>query len=355
MPADFRQDQEGFRRLRVLKTRAETNDAKSVVFEHPPGFRWRAGQHVGLRFDHLGSDVRRTYSISSAPSGTGSFRITVKRVKDGLVSNHVNDHVVAGDYIDVTPPFGGFCLDPDPQARRTYYFFGAGSGITPLYAMIRAVLDGEPHSAVRLAYGNTSNDKTIFRDGLSRHEESSDGKLTVRYVFSAPSWHTDLPCWRKGRIDADAVACFIDEHPPYAQDTRYYICGPGGMNDSVRAALMGLDVPEERIHSEHFGTKTPLDDSVSGTASRAEVLLNGEKFQVEVASGQTVLNAVRGAGAKPRYSCESGVCGACRARLLDGKVHHRAHMALSDAEIASGQVLTCQALPTTPEIRVEYA
>ena len=351
-------DAGGFHRLRVLDTRAETRQAATVLFDIPPPlqevFRWRSGQHITLRLDIGGTEVRRSYSISDTPEEGGALRITVKRVGNGLVSNHINDRISAGDEVDVMPPFGGFCLDPEPQGRRTCYFFGAGSGITPLYAMIRSLLSAEPHSTARLIYGNVNARTIIFRDDLARLEAESEGRLTVRHVLSAPGLLTSFPYWRRGRVDAAAIARFIEEHPPYAQDAQYYICGPGGMNAAVRAALKGLDVPDDRIHTESYGTLEPPDDSVAGVAVKATVWLNGKALRLEAPAGRTVLNAVRAVGGRPPYSCESGVCGACRARLHSGSVHMRARMALSDAEVARGAILTCQALPTTPHITVEY-
>ena len=347
-----------FHALRVAAVEAETANATSVRFDVPTAladaFRWRPGQHVTLRLTIDGREARRTYSISEAPLAGAALRVTVKRVPDGLVSNHVNDHVAAGDRIDVTPPFRGFRLDPDPRARRTYYFFGAGSGITPLFAMIRSVLAAEPHSVARLAYGNVNANSAIFREDLARLEEISEGRLSVRHVLSSPSWLSSFRYWRRGRVDAACVADFIEEHPPYAQDTQYYVCGPGSMNAAVRGALMALDVPDTRIHMENYGPVTPADDSVAGVAAEATVRLRGATFPVAVAAGQTVLNAVRAANETPPYSCESGVCGACRAKLRRGKVHLRARMALTDAEIADGAILTCQALPITPRLTVEY-
>ena len=351
-------DAGGFHRLRVLDTRAEIRQATTVLFDIPlplqEVFRWRAGQHITLRLDIGGVEVRRSYSISDTPEEGGALRITVKRVENGQASNYINDRISSGDEVDVMPPFGGFCLDPDPQGRRTCYFFGAGSGITPLYAMIRSVLSAEPHSAAHLLYGNVNAQAIIFRDDLARLEDEAEGRLTVRHILSAPGLLSSFPYWRRGRINAVAITRFIEEHPPYAQDAQYYICGPGGMNAAVRAALTGLDVPDDRIHTESYGMLEPPDDSVAGVAVEGTVWLNGKELRVEAPAGQTVLNAVRAAGGTPPYSCESGVCGACRARLHSGSVHMRARMALSDAEVARGTILTCQALSTTPHITVEY-
>lgn len=347
-----------FHRLRVLRTRAETEDATSLSFHVPPPlretFHWRAGQHVTLRFHLDGRERRRSYSISETPFAGGPLCVTVKRVPGGLVSNHINRNVVPGSSIDVMPPFGGFCLDPDPRARRTYYLFGAGSGITPLYSMLCSVLLAEPHSAVSLLYGNRDADAIIFGEDLARLERESGGRLTVRHVLSSPSRSLSVRPWRLGRISARGVAEFIEEHPPYAQDTRHYICGPGDMNLVVRAALLGMDVPAERIHTENYGPALPPDDSVPGVAAALEARLDGELLSVPAAEGQTILDAMRATGAAPPYSCESGVCGACRARLRDGSVHLRARMALTDAEMERGAILTCQALPTSSKVTVEY-
>ena len=250
--------------------------------------------------------------------------------------------------MDVMPPFGGFCLDPDPRSRRTYYFFGAGSGITPLYAMIRSVLAAEPHSAALLAYGNSNPESIIFRDAPARLEEVSGRRLRVRHILSTPPRRSQIRHRRRGRMDAPAVAAFIDQYPPYAQDTRYYVCGPGGMSGAVRADLLGIDVPAECIHMESYGPPTPPDDSARGMASALTVQLGGEEPLVTATEGQTILNAVRAAGASPPYSCESAVCGACRAHLRDGSVHLRARMALADAEMARDVILTCHALPNHP-------
>ena len=347
-----------FHRLRVLDTRAETKDATSVSFHVPPPlretFRWRPGQHLTLRFHLEGLETRRPYTISESPFVGGPLRVTVKRIRGGLVSDHVNRIVAPGDVIEVMPPFGGFHLDPDARRRRTLYLFGAGSGITPLYSMLRSVLVAEPHSAVHLLYGNRDADAVIFGEDLSRLAESSTGRLTVRHVLSSPSRNSSFTHWRRGRINAEMVAEFIEAHPPYAQDTGYYVCGPGDMNAVVGAALLGMDVPEKRIRTENFLPVTPPDDSVPGVEAAITVRLGGETRSAPAASGQTILAAVRASGGMAPYSCESGVCGACRARLLAGSVHLRARMALTNAEVARGVILTCQALPTAPQVTVEY-
>ena len=355
-----------FHPLAVRDARVEIGGlAKTIVFEVPrrlrETFAWRAGQHVSLRFLIEGREARRSYSVSSSPVSGDPLQITVKRVKDGLVSNHVNDAVEAGAVVDVMPPFGGFRLDPGRTLRRTHYFFGAGSGITPLNAMLRAVLDAEPWSVAHLLYGNRNADTILFREQLSDRAGAHPGRLTVRHVLSKPSASPGFDPWRKGVIDEAAVAALIAEEPPYAQDAQYYICGPGDMNRAVDAALRGMDAPPERIHMESYGGGAPKDGGAGGVASRAEgvasraaVTLGGRTRIVPVGRAQTVLEAVRATGLEPPFSCEAGACGACRAKLTGGTVRMRARMALDDAEIEAGAVLTCQSLATSEEVALSY-
>lgn len=348
-----------FHSLRVAATRDEIGGAAtSVMFDVPrelvDTFRWRPGQHVTLRFTLDGTELRRSYSISSSPLSGEPLRITVKRVDGGVVSNHIADTITAGDMIEVMPPFGGFRLDPQSVLRRTHYFFGAGSGITPLFSMLYSVLIAEPHSVAHLVFGNRSADTTLFADELANLTKLYPDRLNVVHVLSNPSiWSGSSP-WRTGIIDAATVAAAIDEMPPYAQDTQYYICGPGDMNQTVKSALMRLDVPAGRIHMESYGGAVAVDDTVTGIAARAHVALDGDSHVVAVAEGQTLLEAIRAANLNPPFSCQSGVCGACRARLKTGTVHMRAHMALDDAAIVDGAILTCQAVATSPEISLAF-
>lgn len=347
-----------FHSLEVAEVRSETNAAVTVMFKVPDrlkhAYRWRPGQHVTLRLKIDGEDVRRPYSISVSPFSGDPLRITVTRVQGGLVSNHINDAVAAGDRIDVMTPFGGFWLDPGQTRRRTHYFFGAGSGITPLFSMLQSVLLAEPHSTAHLIYGNTDADAIIFREALDSLVEDHGGRLTVSHVLSKPSMWSWFTPWRTGIVDGAAVHAFTDANPPYAQDAQYYICGPGGMNRAVTDALMNLDVPSGRIHSERFGAPDVSDMSVEGVSADATIRIDGSTEVLQVARGETILKAARRAGLEPPYSCEAGVCGACRARLTAGSAHMRTCAALDENEIDAGYILTCQAVPTSERIEIDY-
>jgi len=343
--------------LNVAEIRPEIKGkATSVIFDLPADlaetFSWQAGQHVTLRFHLNNTEQRRSYTISNPPGAP--LRITVKRVAGGLVSNHIGDHLKPGDTVDVMPPFGQYSLTPDPLKRRTHYFFGAGSGITPLFAMINAVLKEEPDSVAHLIYGNADGENIIFAEELDKLASDHATRFTLRHVLSAPSlWSWTSP-WRKGRVDAEAIKVAVTETPPVAQDVQYWICGPGAMNTDVSNALMALDVPANRIHMESFGGATVTASSVTGIAANAQVELGGATYEVPVAADQTLLNAILSAGLTPPFSCQSGVCGACKARLTKGQVHMHARMALEDSDVTRGDILSCQSLATSDELSISF-
>ena len=356
---DGRRVKRDFHPLAVRDTRVAIGGlAKTIIFDVPRALRetfmWQAGQHVSLRFLIGGDEARRNYSVSSSPVSGDPLQITVKRVKEGLVSNHINDTVETGALVDVMPPFGGFRLDPGGTLRRTHYFFAAGSGITPIHAMMRSVLEAEPWSVAYLLYGNRDADSILFRRHLADYAARWPGRLTVCHMLSKPAARSGFNHWRRGIIDKTAVETLIVEQPPYAQDAQYYVCGPGTMNQTVRTALMGMDVPAERIHMESYGGDADRDDSVEGISARVAVTLGGRTRTLAVGKAQTVLEAVRAAGMNPPFSCQSGVCSACRARLTAGSVHMRARMALEDREIESGAVLTCQSIATSDTVAITY-
>lgn len=346
-----------FQKLTVSEIRNEINgSATTVVFALPPSlsdrFRWTAGQHLTLRVMIGGVEHRRSYTISNPP-GT-PLRITVKRVHQGVISNFIGDTLKPGDTLEVMPPCGGFNLVPEHLARRTHYFFAAGSGITPLYAMISDLLDKEPHSQAHLIFGNSNAEQILLREELEALNTAYPQRFTLRHVLSAPSLLSWFSPWRSGRIDPTAIEAAIKETPPIAQDVQYWICGPGRMNNDVRDALMALDVPRNRIHMESFGGASNKTSDTRGIAATMQVTMGQTTTTVPVAEDQTLLDALRTAKVPPAYSCQSGVCGACRARLIRGNVHMNRHMALEDHEIEAGYILTCQSLAQTGTLDVKF-
>lgn len=354
-----------FHRLKIGEVREETGQTKSLVFDVPTDleetFRWLPGQHVTLRAEIGGEEVRRAYSIASSPLTGSPLRLAIKRVAEGVMSNHLNDTIAPGDELEVMAPRGSFYLKPEGKARRTHYFFAAGSGITPIFSMITSALLAEPNSAVNLLYGNRDNESIIFLDALERLQgrfgriPGESRGLSVVHTLSLPSRWSAFDAWT-GRIDEVAVARFLDRYPAEDTEAHYWICGPGGMNAMVRRVLTRHhDIPEEQVHLESFGAGgVDLDDSVEGVQSNLQVVINGDKQKVEVPKGKTLLEAMLDAGIDAPYSCQSGACSTCKAHLSSGNVHLRARLALDDSELEDGIIVTCQAVPTTKRVTVEF-
>ena len=350
-----------FHRLRIADLTRQTDDAMSVTFEVPASLReafvYQPGQHLTIKFMIDGTEARRSYSLNSCPQLQEPLQVTVKRIKGGLVSNYVNDRLRVGDELDVMPPTGQFAADIQPDNYRHHFLFAAGSGITPVLSILKAVLHAEKYSFVHLFYGNKNKSSILFRTELDALQEQFPDRFTLVHTLSEP--YSDGSWWwngRTGRIDQKAVAWFIDEHPPRAQTTEYFICGPGTMNTTVRETLLSLGVPQERVHIELFGGRVEAAQEDVQPVDRAHVCvtLDGKMIDATVPQGQTILDVLKANQHDPPYSCEAGVCSTCRAKLQRGTVHMRATFGLDEQDIGQGYILTCQALPTSPDLEISY-
>ena len=352
----------GFQALTVLEKKDEIEGACSLVLEKPAGFSYKAGQHLPLRFFIGGKEVRRTYTLSSSPVDR-HLQVTVKRVRGGLVSNYINDDVGVGDKIEARPPIGHIYVACQPTNYRTLYLLAAGSGITPMWSIARTVLECEPHSHVRLFYGNKSEDTIIFRQALDGLQAQYGQRFQVTHALSEPKIKSWSALWRsdligdayEGRVDVEGLEGFLDRFRPVSQTCAYYICGPGSMNRDLREALLRLQVPQEDIHIEYFKAPEEVDKTViRGIAAQAEIRLNGRSHQIDVPQGKTILQAALDAGLEAPYSCEAGICATCRAQLVRGDVEMPSAPALEKKEIKQGVILTCQSWAMSADLCVDY-
>ncbi|SDQ87959.1 ferredoxin--NADP reductase [Pseudovibrio sp. Tun.PSC04-5.I4] len=344
--------------LRVSEVTAETKQVKTLRFDMPEELRrefiWKPGQHITIELVKNGERLRRPFTISAAPNAESALQITVKPNPDGVVSKHLCSDVKPGGVLNVMPPFGGFALEPQSDHQRTLYFFAGGSGITPAMAMIEAALEHEQRSMLYLLYANRTADDIIFRAQIEKMLEEYPSQLLVKHILSKPSMWSMFSPWKSGRITSEVIQEYLAECKPAAQDAQYFICGPGSMNSDVRAALQNNDVPSDRIHAESFGGNEFEPTIIKSVRARLQLDYYGEAIELEVEEGQSIIAAVREAGLEPPYSCQSGICGACRAQLKSGNVQMQARMALEDVEIAKGAILTCQSYATTSELTVSF-
>jgi ferredoxin-NADP reductase len=337
--------------LRVKRIVQETRDTKSFVFDIPPeqrdDFAYDAGQFCTFHVGFGDEELFRCYSMSSSPHTDTDLTVTVKRVPGGRVSNWMNDAVAEGDVLAMTRPAGVFTLR---SRSAPIVAFSGGSGITPVISVIKSALATTDRS-VRLLYANRDTESVIFASDLESLELTSAGRLQVVH-------HLDV---ESGFVHSDTVTQFVGADV----DADFYVCGPAPFMDIVEDALALLHTPTDRVFIERFAfaaaarldeppaTPASGSDTDAGTES-VVIVLNRTEHTVRYQAGETFLETARRAGLRPPFSCESGSCATCMARVLDGEVTMRVNNALTPEEVTEGWVLTCQGLPASASVTVEY-
>jgi ring-1,2-phenylacetyl-CoA epoxidase subunit PaaE len=354
-----------FHDLRVRRIEPDTAEASIVSFEVPDDLRavfgFTQGQYLTLRTTIDGQDLRRSYSICAGVDD-GELRVGVRKVKGGVFSNWINEQLKPGDVISVMAPQGRFFVPIEPGARRHHVGIAGGSGITPILSIMKTVLAREPLSRFTLIYGNRMLRSTMFKEELEDLKNRYMTRLVLHHVFSDDP--TDAPL-NMGLINRDKVAEFLASVLPASNIDQVYICGPFQMNDEAEAALLAAGVPQGRIHIERFGVATPSGEAVGavvheakpGDAEKARIVIvrDGMRREIEFSKDQpSILDAASAAGMEVPFSCTSGVCGTCRAKLVEGKVRMERNFALDKAEVDDGFVLTCQAHPLTERVVLSF-
>jgi len=337
--------------LEVARVVDETADARSFVLRIPDAlrdtFRYKAGQFLTFRVIVDGRRLTRCYSLASSPDVDGEHKVTVKRIDDGRVSNWMNDSVKAGDALDVMRPAGLFCLEP---RSSKLVFFSGGSGITPCISLIKTALH-TTERPIKLVYANRDRDSIIFRDELDELARRHPGRFELVHRLDAD----------EGFADMDAIQAYIGDD----RGADFYICGPGPFMDTVEGTIHALGVDRHQIFIERFESPSDaIDDAhdpapVNVTADgelpqKVTVHLDGQSITFPVEEGKTILQMARAAGLDPPFACEEGYCGCCVATLKHGTVHMKTNDCLDARELEAHQVLTCQSLPTSKEVEVEY-
>ncbi|MFZ2172912.1 MAG: ferredoxin--NADP reductase [Rhodococcus sp. (in: high G+C Gram-positive bacteria)] len=333
-----------FQRATVTRIVKESADARTFVLApHGGPLSYRAGQFCTFRVHVDGEELFRSYSMSSAPETDGELMTTVKRVPGGKVSNWLLDNVVEGDEVELTRPAGTFCLRP---TEAPLLGFSGGSGITPILSLAKSTLAATDRP-VRLLCADRDGDSAIFDAVLSELVERYPGRLTVVRHFDD----------QRGLLDAAAVQDFVGTDG----DADIYLCGPEPFMAMVESALPGPG----KVFSERFGTAAPLGETAAEPAAASDaptaelegtvtIVLARKKTSVPRKAGETLLESARRAGLSPPFSCEAGNCATCIAKIVEGSATMRVNDALDEDEIADGYILTCQAVPDSVSIKVQY-
>jgi ring-1,2-phenylacetyl-CoA epoxidase subunit PaaE len=364
-----------FQRLEIVEVRRETPDAISVKLAVPEAlreaFRFKPGQHLTLRTTLAGEEQRRTYSICCGPDEP-HLRIAIKRVAEGRFSNWANDTLEASATIEVMPPTGRFVLPPSDGTPREIVAFAAGAGITPVLAMLKQALLREPETSFTLIYGNRTPPSILFREELEDLKDRFLGRFTLLNVLSHNE-ESNAPLF-EGRISGEKVRAFASTLFKPAEVAHVFLCGPGTMIKEARDALLALGMPREKIHFEFFApaggayradkapSPRPSPQGERGTGgvrgegggTEAVAVLDGVRHRFVVPKGGHVVDAALAAGIRVPYSCKGGMCCTCRARLVEGKAEMTTNYSLEPWEIERGFILTCQAVPTSERLVVDY-
>jgi ring-1,2-phenylacetyl-CoA epoxidase subunit PaaE len=342
--------------LRVAEVERLCADAVAVTFDVPSElhdtFRFRPGQALTIRRAQDGRDERRSYSIC-APRG-GPPRIGVREVAGGAVSGWLVHDLRPGDTVEVLPPSGSFALD---ETGGRHVLIAAGSGITPMMSIAATVL-ADPRSDVTLVYGNRRTDTVMFADELADLKDRYPDRFQLLHVLTREPREADL---LSGRLDAARLDTLIDGLIPVADVEHWWLCGPHPVVETARAALTARGVDPARVHRELFYVEdVPPDPSAhpdavpSGALAEVTVVLDGRATTLTLPMDEAILDAAQRVRADLPFACKGGVCGTCRARVVEGEVVMRRNFALEDDEVADGFVLTCQSVPTTERVTVDY-
>ena len=346
--------------LKVKNIVNETKEAISIYFEQPAKkIEYKSGQFLTLIVPVQGKEVRRAYSLCTSPFVDAELAVTVKRVDNGLMSNWLPDNLKSGSVVKVMEPMGQFTTEYKKEGKRHLIMFAGGSGITPMMSIIKSILTQEPDSVISLIYCNRDIDSIIFKDAFDKLQTTYEGRFHVIHVLdNAPmNWQG-----YSGLLNHDMLAKLVERIPDWGiEKTTYLMCGPEGMMKNVDSLLGERNIPKEKIFKESFVQGTIDKDQKKETASSAgevkpfEVTIryDGQEYKVVVPPNKAILETALDQGIDLPYSCQSGLCTACRGKCISGKVKLDEEEGLSQSERAEGYVLTCVGHPLTDDVVIE--
>ena len=352
-----------FHTLTIADVVEETAEARSIRFAVPEElretFRFRPGQHLTLKAEIGGEEIRRNYSLCVAPQD-GEVMVTVKRIAGGAFSNWANDKLRPGMDVEVMAPHGSFTWEFAEGAANHYVGFAGGSGITPIMSLLKTALLTEPGSRFTLLYGNRDSSSIIFLEALAALKNRFMDRLQVHHFLAEEAEEFELFNGMLDRAKCDEILESLVEPEEVAA---FFICGPGPMMDAAEAALAGKGVSKDRIHLERFTagrSSAAIEAQMQALTREAAgltmlVRLDGRKRRVPFdAAAGNILDSARASGLPAPFACKAGVCATCRARVVSGEVEMAARYGLTDEEVAAGYVLTCQSVPKGDGVELDY-
>ncbi|HAD35003.1 MAG TPA: hypothetical protein DCF44_11020 [Chitinophagaceae bacterium] len=345
----IKKSSDGLYLLTVSDIRKEANEAFTIEFVNVPSvFRdYSAGQHLTIKVNRHGEILYRTFSISSVPNAGNSLTLTIKKIKDGKVTNYLADSLRVGDTLEVTSPSGQFFINPEPAHQKHYVMIAGGSGITPIYSMIGAILKFEPKSKITLLYANRNSNSIIFKEKLEQWTKEFYTQLEVKHFLSEEENPKKAI---KGYITRISLEEMLKQYGKSKLD--FYLCGPEIMTNKLLDDLASLGVAKDKIHRELFLITTQTQESASQKAKVSAKVLS-KTYQFETQDGKTILQSGIEQNVPLPFSCQNGLCGICKMKCIQGRVIMKSNQVLTEQDLKDGYILTCQSLPQTPTIFIK--
>lgn len=340
-------------KLLVKNIVKETADAVSINFKNNSLFKkvkYKPGQFITLHFVIDETVHKRAYSFSSNPYTDKDLKVTVKRVDNGLVSNYVHDNLKVGDKISFDNPTGSFYVEPKKNINKQYVLFSGGSGITPMFSIIKSVLTQNSDANILLIYANNNTESIIFKDELDALEKEYPNNFRVEHIIS--SEEVAKPNYHKGLVTESLMNTIFEKHSIDYKEHKYMICGPLGYMDKIKEVLVKNNVQEENIKIEVFkAAKVAVADT--NATSKVTIKHKGEEHVLELKRNQPILQQAIAQKVNLPYSCRSGMCSTCKGTCTSGKINMTEGHFLNQNDVDSGVVLTCISYPETDDVTIE--
>jgi ring-1,2-phenylacetyl-CoA epoxidase subunit PaaE len=335
----------------IQDIRKETKDSVTLSFKQPAlrKIKYKAGQYITLILIINGRKYFRPYSLSSSPSVDSTLNITVKRVKDGIVSNYLNDNINIGDILELSGPYGDFTYDFDSNPSPLF-LWGAGSGITPLYSILKEVLNKNTDTKVYLVYANRYQDSTIFRDELDELENLYTDRFRLTYMFSKEEI-SSRENQVNGRINEEFLRNYLIDKAEVLNTSVHYICGPNELKETIKGSLKNLSVEASNVYTEEFELSINEEDLYDVIQSHVSVKIKDQTHTLDVVKGKSLLDAFLDNNIEIPYSCQTGSCKECIARVISGETKILGQQNVNGLD--KNQTLLCCTYPTSKEIEIE--